>query len=269
MQRLALCVVVGLVGVGQVEAAIVSWGSNLFNQVSGTHSGTDFTAITSGGNHGLALTYNGSIVGWGTKGAGVKTFDSNGVEIAFYDEGRGDPVVVLHGFAADAEYMKGLSKSLVEADYRVITIDQRGHGRSGKPHKADAYGVEMADDVVRLLDHLRRPKAHVVGYSMGGCIVNNLRDRHPNRLYTVTIGGAGMSVTDWGMPGVNPEKAAISLRGGNGVKLVLRALAATDPDFDTEAKVENFNASIMKGNDLWPWPHLWMPSLVFRCRLKG
>ena len=174
---------------------------------------------------------------------------SKGVEIAFYDEGRGDPVVVLHGFAADAEFMKGLSNSLLEAGYRVITIDQRGHGRSGKPHEANAYGEEMADDVVRLLDHLKLPKAHVVGYSMGGCIVNNLRDRHPNRLCTVTIAGAGMSVTDWGMPGVTPEKLATSLRKGNGIKLLLRALGATDPDFDSEAKIEKFSKSFMKGKD--------------------
>lgn len=181
--------------------------------------------------------------------SGVKTFVSNGVKIAFYDQGRGEPVVVLHGFAADAEFMKGLSDSLLEAGYRVITIDQRGHGQSGKPHEPNAYGEEMADDVVRLLEHLKLPKAHVVGYSMGGCIANNLRDRHPDRLCTVTIAGAGMSVTDWGMPGVTPQKLATSLRNEEGIKLLLRALGATDPDFDSEAKIEDFNESFMYGKD--------------------
>ena len=56
MKRLALCVVVLVVGVGQVEAAIVSWGLDDDNQVTDTPSGTGFTAVASGDNHNLALT---------------------------------------------------------------------------------------------------------------------------------------------------------------------------------------------------------------------
>jgi pimeloyl-ACP methyl ester carboxylesterase len=50
----------------------------------------------------------------------------------------------------------------------VTAIDNRGHGQSDKPHNADAYGSNMSDDVIRLMDHLKIKKAHVLGYSMGG-----------------------------------------------------------------------------------------------------
>ena len=75
-------------------------------------------------------------------------------------------------------------------DYRVIAMDTRGHGESDKPHDAGAYGAEMARDVVRLLDHLNLPKAHVVGYSMGARITGYMLVHHADRLLTATLGGS-------------------------------------------------------------------------------
>ena len=73
----------------------------------------------------------------------------------------------------------------------MIALDVRGHGGSGKPKQEDAYGVEMAEDVVRLLDHLKIRKAHVVGYSMGGMITMKLLTRHPERVRSAILGGMG------------------------------------------------------------------------------
>jgi pimeloyl-ACP methyl ester carboxylesterase len=70
-------------------------------------------------------------------------------------------------------------------------LDVRGHGHSGKPDAEGAYGVEMAEDVVRLLDHLKIEKAHVVGYSMGGMIAMKLATLHPERVRTMALGGMG------------------------------------------------------------------------------
>jgi len=67
----------------------------------------------------------------------------------------------------------------------------RGHGHSGKPEGEGAYGVEMAEDVVRLLDHLKIEKAHVIGYSMGGMIAMKLATLHPDRVRSMVIGGMG------------------------------------------------------------------------------
>ena len=120
-------------------------------------------------------------------------FDSNGVRIHYTDEGTGEPVLLIHGFTADIVLqwdLPGIRQALAR-DFRVIAFDNRGHGKSDKPHDAAKYGTEMVEDAVRLLDHLKIQKAHVVGYSMGGLITLKLAVMHPERLLSATLGGAG------------------------------------------------------------------------------
>jgi pimeloyl-ACP methyl ester carboxylesterase len=120
-------------------------------------------------------------------------FISNGVPIQYSIEGKGDPVVLIHGLFASARInwrISGIIKALAK-DYQVIAMDVRGHGGSGKPKEDEAYGVEMMEDVVRLLDHLNIQKAHVVGYSMGGMITMKLLTRHPDRARSAILGGMG------------------------------------------------------------------------------
>src|SRR2546422_8276919 len=103
-------------------------------------------------------------------------FDSNGVKIRYIVEGQGEPVLLIHGFTVDLDTqwrLPGIIASLSK-DHHVIAFDNRGHGKSDKPHDAKAYGLEMVEDAVRLLDHLHIKKAHVAGYSMGGMIVCKL-----------------------------------------------------------------------------------------------
>jgi len=126
-------------------------------------------------------------------------FDSNGVPIHYVDTERGQPVVLLHGLTGTYERhweAPGVAAKLEAAGYRVIGIDCRGHGQSGKPHAPESYGLEMVEDVVRLLDHLHIERAHVVGYSMGGAIATQLLVRHPDRLRTVTLVGSGWDGED-------------------------------------------------------------------------
>jgi pimeloyl-ACP methyl ester carboxylesterase len=75
-------------------------------------------------------------------------------------------------------------------NYRVIALDACGHGNSGKPHEASAYGREMGLDIIRLLDHLNLRRAHIVDYSMGASITATLLTTHPDRFMTATLGGA-------------------------------------------------------------------------------
>jgi pimeloyl-ACP methyl ester carboxylesterase len=84
----------------------------------------------------------------------------------------------------------GTIKALAK-DYQVIALDVRGHGGSGKPKEEAAYGMEMMEDVVRLLDHLKIQKAHMAGYSMGGMIIMKLITRHPDRVQSAVLGGMG------------------------------------------------------------------------------
>ncbi len=120
-------------------------------------------------------------------------FDSGDVKIHYVVEGEGEPVLLIHGFAVNAQLQWGLPGIIKELakDYRVIAPDCRGHGKSGKPTDPKKYGLEMVEDAVRLLDHLKIKKAHVVGYSMGALIVGKLVVTHPDRLLSATLGGAG------------------------------------------------------------------------------
>ena len=122
-----------------------------------------------------------------------KFFDSDHVKIRYVDEGRGEPVILVHGFTGDVEggwIATGILPELVK-DYRVIAFDLRGHGKSDKPLQPRAYGREMVLDIVRLMDHLKIRRAHIVGYALGANVVAKLLVMHPDRFITATIGGAG------------------------------------------------------------------------------
>jgi pimeloyl-ACP methyl ester carboxylesterase len=121
------------------------------------------------------------------------SFDSKGVKIAYTVRGRGEPVILIHGWLASGRLnwdLPGIS-DLLAKDHRVITIDMPGHGLSDKPTKMEAYGPELVEDVLRSMDHLKIKKAHVVGYSMGGIIAANLTAKHPDRVLSVVLGGMG------------------------------------------------------------------------------
>jgi pimeloyl-ACP methyl ester carboxylesterase len=129
----------------------------------------------------------------GCDGVQSGKFDSAGVEIHYRFAGDGLPVILIHGLYSSAGinwHLPGTIKLLAE-NYRVIALDARGHGRSGKPKEDDAYGVAMVEDVIRLMDHLEIEKAHIVGYSMGGMIAMKLITEHPDRVLTGSLGGMG------------------------------------------------------------------------------
>lgn len=120
-------------------------------------------------------------------------FDSNGVKIHYTVQGEGEPVVLIHGLDSSGAInweLPGIVK-LLAAKYRVIVPDRRGHGRSDKPKEEDAYGVQLVEDVVRLLDSLKIDQAHIVGYSMGGMIAMKFVVMHPDRVKSSVLGGMG------------------------------------------------------------------------------
>jgi pimeloyl-ACP methyl ester carboxylesterase len=114
-------------------------------------------------------------------------FDSNGVRLRYVEQGQGPAIVLMHGYTgtADRHFLANGVFANLAKDHRAIAIDLRGHGKSGKPTAANAYGEEMARDVVRLLDHLKIQRAHVLGYSLGGFIASRLATLHPDRLISV------------------------------------------------------------------------------------
>lgn len=142
----------------------------------------------------------------------MNTFDSDGTEIAYIDEGNGTPVLLIHGFASNVQtnwVVPTWTGFLRGKGHRVIAFDNRGHGRSAKPHDQAAYGAPlMAEDARRLLDHLGIARAHVMGYSMGARISAFLALAHPHRVRTATFGGLGINMVR-GMAGTGPIAAAL------------------------------------------------------------
>jgi len=169
----------------------------------------------------------------------VQTFQSDGVEIAFLDEGRGDPVLLVHGFASNVATNwvgPGWVKLLTGAGYRVIAFDNRGHGRSAKLYATEDYGAPlMAEDARRLLDHLGIDRADVMGYSMGARISAFLAIAHPARVRSLVFGGLGLNM----------------VRGVAGTGPVARALEAASIDDVTNPTARTFRAfAEQTGSDL-------------------
>jgi pimeloyl-ACP methyl ester carboxylesterase len=127
-------------------------------------------------------------------------FQHDGVEIVYLDEGEGEPVVLVHGFASNAVVNwvnPGWIATLTDSGRRAIALDIRGHGASSKLYDPAAYhSVLMADDVRALLDHLGLARADIMGYSMGARIAAFLALAQPSRVRSVVFGGLGSRLVD-------------------------------------------------------------------------
>jgi pimeloyl-ACP methyl ester carboxylesterase len=187
----------------------------------------------------------------GPVAAEESSFDSNGVKIRYLMEGKGETVVLIHGFAASAEmnWIFPQVMSTLAGEFRVVALDCRGHGKSGKPHDPKAYGIQFSEDVVRLLDHLKLEKAHVVGYSMGAGIAGDLLARHPDRLLSVTLGGGApwLAVNKDAMKVI--EATATSLENGKGLAPLIIGLTPPGKPKPTEAQAAALSDLILKGQD--------------------
>jgi len=130
----------------------------------------------------------------------MPTFTHDGVEISFLDEGEGEPIVLVHGFASNKEVnwvAPGWVTTLTRAGRRVIALDDRGHGQSSKLYDPALYSTSlMAGDVRALLDHLGIARADVLGYSMGARITAFLALEHPDYVRSAILGGLGIHLVE-------------------------------------------------------------------------
>ena len=142
----------------------------------------------------------------------MPTFSSDGVEIHYLDQGRGEPILLIHGFASNLTVNwvdTSWVRTLTQAGFRVIAIDNRGHGQSQKLHDPADYGSPlMAEDARRLLDHLGLSRADVMGYSMGARISAFLAMKHPERVRSAVFAGLGINMVR-GLGGTGPIAHAL------------------------------------------------------------
>lgn len=149
-------------------------------------------------------------------------FRSDDVDVNYVDhppttDDRGEPILLIHGFASSYATNWGFpswTRTLTHAGRRTLGFDNRGHGRSGKPHDPDAYATRiMAEDARRLLDHLKIERVDVMGYSMGARIAAFLALAHPERVRSVVFGGLGAHLVESvGLPtGIADAMEALSL----------------------------------------------------------
>ncbi len=136
----------------------------------------------------------------------MQSFSSDGVRIAYVDLAptgetpKNETIVLVHGFASNHAVNwvnTQWTKTLTHAGYRVVALDNRGHGQSEKLYEPAAYSSDvMAEDVRRLMDHLDIPRAAVMGYSMGARISAHLALAHPRRLNALLLGGLGIHLVE-------------------------------------------------------------------------
>ncbi len=130
----------------------------------------------------------------------MPSFLHDGIEIAYLDEGEGEPIVLVHGFASNKDVNwvgPGWVTTLARAGRRVIALDNRGHGQSAKLYAPAAYNTAlMAEDARALIDHLAIARADVMGYSMGARIAAFLSVAHPSRVRSAILGGLGLRLVE-------------------------------------------------------------------------
>jgi pimeloyl-ACP methyl ester carboxylesterase len=141
----------------------------------------------------------------------MPSFNNAGVGIAYLDEGEGDPVILVHGFASTKDvnwvYPTWVSH-LRQAGRRVIALDHRGHGESTKLYDVEDYHIgTMAGDVLALMDHLGIARSDLMGYSLGGRITALLARYHASRVRRAILGGIGIGLISGGGPGENVARA--------------------------------------------------------------
>lgn len=176
-------------------------------------------------------------------------FTSRGIKLHYTIQAKGEPVILIHGFGVNiqSEWLQSGVLPALAQNYTVIALDNRGHGQSDKPESREEYGLKLIDDVIALMDHLKLERTHVIGYSMGGRIVEKLMTMHPDRLVTATIGGAGWT----GVRGKSAlvEPLALSLEQGKGARLLWLYLTPKGAAPPTEEQIQSLDQGFLSMNE--------------------
>lgn len=126
--------------------------------------------------------------------------DANGIKLYYEEAGRGTPIVFVHEFADDLHSWEAQLRYFSRR-YRCIAFNARGYAPSDVPKALSKYSQAIAtDDIAAVMRHLKIPKAHIIGCSMGGYATIHFGLRYPRMALSLTAVGAGY--------GSDPDKRA-------------------------------------------------------------
>jgi len=121
--------------------------------------------------------------------AAAETLRANGIELEYQVTGQGEPLLLVHGFGSCIDHSWGSIIPVLSKSYRVIAVNQRGHGRSTNPSGLFTHS-QSAEDIRALLDTLQVKNARAIGYSSGGMALLHFATRYPDRFSKVVLIGA-------------------------------------------------------------------------------
>jgi pimeloyl-ACP methyl ester carboxylesterase len=110
----------------------------------------------------------------------------NGIEIYYRVYGEGDPLLLIMGLGGNIDWWDERFLQPLAERFQVVAFDNRGAGRSGTPEGPYPISL-MASDTLGLLDHLGWKSAHILGFSMGGMIAQELACTHPERVSRLVL----------------------------------------------------------------------------------
>jgi pimeloyl-ACP methyl ester carboxylesterase len=172
----------------------------------------------------------------------------NGVKMYYEVHGSGEPVVLLHGaFMTITNNWTGWIGELAKTR-KVIAVEMQGHGRTADIDR-DITSENLADDVAALLDHLKIPRADLIGYSMGGGVAMQCAIRHPDKVRKVVVVSSTFRRDGMVKEGRDAiPKLTADVFKGSPIEVEYKKLSPTPDDFPKF--VERLLASFSKEHDI-------------------
>src|SRR6266513_1658380 len=111
--------------------------------------------------------------------------DVNGIKLYHEIYGEGEPLVLIHGGLTTISEMQGWVQPLAKT-WQVIAVEMQGHGRTADTDRPMSFAT-MGDDIALLLNHLKIPKADLVGHSFGGASAIRAAIQHPDKVRRLVV----------------------------------------------------------------------------------
>ena len=179
-----------------------------------------------------------------------------GVELVVdHWDGSGRSYVLVHGLASNARLWDGVAGHLAARGYRVVAVDQRGHGRSSKPDHGYDFS-SITDDLRALIDRLDLDAPVIAGQSWGGNVVVEFAARFPGRAHAIAAIDGGVIELSRQFPDWDLCAEALAPPQLDGVALtrVESLIRTSHPDWPEEgiaATLANFE--VRANGTIRPW----------------